>query len=262
MIYRGQNFLVNNNYITKIIEEMNLDKSDKMLEIGCGYGQITEIIANKVAKIIALDIDDNLIQKAGKRLRTQLNVELICEDILLLNISKLDSDYRIFGNIPYYLTNPILKRVIFEYKRFKDIHFTVQKEVGERLTASHGSSNYGIMTVLLKSYVNIEQLLTIPANAFKPIPEVDSELIRITLKAEKLLEWDNWSEFQKFLQGVFHQKRKTLLNNLTHLIQDKSKDEIWINLLKPLGITKKERAEEIRLESLIEIFKKLSNNML
>lgn len=262
MVRRGQNFLVDELFINKIISCMDLAIEDNFFEIGCGEATLTTYLVDEIKYIIAVDIDYDLIKKARFNLKDRVNLSLICGDILDLRMDNLHSGFRIFGNIPYYITNPIIKKIIFEYWNFEDIHLTVQKGVGERLSAEEENSSYGIMTALLGAYVEVESQFTIPDEAFYPVPEVNSSFIRITKLSEPLLDIANWESYFKFLQDIFHQKRKTLLNNLSFMYEGLEKDYLFERYLKPHNITKMMRAEDIDTSKLIGLYRDVKGDKL
>jgi len=259
MTYRGQNFLKDRNYISKIIEKLNIGKTDRFFEIGCGYGHITKEIAKNSKCILAIDVDLNLIERAYISLKNLDNVNLICADFLNIKLDKLNGNLRIFGNIPYYLTNPIIQKLVFEYGRYKDIHLTVQREVGERLFAVEGGRDFGIMTALLGAYTEVKKVFSIPKRAFHPVPEVDSVFIRIQKLAEPLLKPDEWVRYLDYLKVIFHQKRKILLNNLILLLDDMSKQEIKTYILSPLDIEPGVRAEQMGVGKLVQLYEYIKN---
>lgn len=248
----GQNFLKDEAILQRIIESANLSKNDVVIEIGPGHGVLTELLAQKCKKVIAIELDDRLIEMLRNKLRNKENVEIIHDDILKINLPELvskyeiqDTRYKIVANIPYYITAPIIRLLLETEFPPSEMILMVQKEVAERICAKAGEMS--ILAVSVQYYAQPEYLFTVPKTAFDPMPKVDSAVIRIT--RNKKQETRNKQEVKKFFQIVragFSAKRKTLVNNLSSGLQlDKKTVE---EKLIALGFSKNTRAQELGVE--------------
>lgn len=249
----GQNFLKDEKILRKISESVTTSPSDLIIEIGPGTGALTKYLANKNSNLICYEIDTRM-QDILKKYENE-KTKIIYKDILKSNIVEdiKDLDYEkiyIIANIPYYITTPIIKKVM-ELPKLESMTLLVQKEVAERLTSNPGNKSYGSLTVYLSYYFDIEYLFTVKNSCFEPIPKVDSAIIYFRKKQNKL-KVKNEKIFFKLIEDSFKQKRKTLKNNL--------KEYEWPKVLKILqkyNLSENIRAEEIALETFINI----SNNL-
>ena len=248
----GQNFLKDDAVLQRIVESAELSKNDVVIEIGPGQGVLTELLAQKCKKVIAIELDDRLIEMLRNKLRNKENVEIIHDDILKINLPELvskyeiqDTRYKIVANIPYYITAPIIRLLLETEFPPSEMILMVQKEVAERICAEKGQMS--ILAVSVQYYAEPKYLFTVPATAFEPVPKVDSAVIRIT--RNKKQETRNKQEMKKFFQIVragFSAKRKTLVNNLSNgLAIDKKEIE---EKLITLGFSKNTRAQELGVE--------------
>jgi 16S rRNA (adenine1518-N6/adenine1519-N6)-dimethyltransferase len=207
----GQNWLVDFKSLQKIISYANLKQEDIVLEIGPGTGNLSKLLLPKVYKVIAIELDQNLVKTLAEQ--NLANLELIHQDILKFNFNEIKGSYKIIGNIPYYLTSHLI-RVLSEIKNKPSVVvLLVQKEVGTRISASKG--NYSILSLLTQFYWDITLGADIPKEMFYPIPKVDSKIIILKPKLQ-LIEVDSARLFRLIKMG-FSSKRKTLVNNLSTL---------------------------------------------
>ncbi|HOJ94295.1 MAG TPA: 16S rRNA (adenine(1518)-N(6)/adenine(1519)-N(6))-dimethyltransferase RsmA [Fervidobacterium nodosum] len=247
----GQNFLSSEIYAEKIVGLSNVEKNDTILEIGAGAGTLTVALAKTGATVFAIEIDKRMEPILKERLEKYDNVKIIFEDFLEMDISFLPNEYKCISNIPYYITAPILKKLLFT--NFSMLTIMMQKEVGERLLEKPGSSNRGFLTVVLQTVADVEKLLLVPKSAFVPNPDVDSIVLKITKKKE--FPFSNLSEFESywtFVSNSFSQKRKTISNNLKSM--GMAKEEIE-NLLKNLNIKTNARPEELSTEEFLSLWR-------
>lgn len=210
----GQNFLSNSSIAKKIVELANVSNEDVILEIGPGAGTLTEELLKKGAKVFAVEIDKRL-NVILEGLKTYENFTLIFEDFLKLDISFLPKDFKVVSNIPYSITGPILKKILFS--DFSEAYLMVQKEVGERLLAPVGDSNRGFLTVVVQTFCTIEKLLTVSKGNFVPNPQVDSVVLKIK-RNENIYKNYDIKEYWTFVSKCFEQKRKTIYNNLKNFV--------------------------------------------
>ena len=249
----GQNFLQDNNIIKKIADVASPTKEDIIIEIGPGGGALTTELVKKT-KVIAYEIDKELEETLNNKFKDD-DIEIIFDDFLNRNIKEDLNKYKykniyVIANLPYYITTPIINKIISEKLDVKQMVLMVQKEVGERFTANVGTKDYGSITVFLNYYFNIKKEFIVSRNAFFPKPNVDS--IIISLNKKELLQVDNQEKLFKLIRDSFSQKRKTLKNNLKEY--DFTKVE---EVLDKYDLPHDIRAERIPIELFIEI----SNNL-
>lgn len=253
----GQNFLDDIELLEKIKEVCSIKNTDYVIEIGPGLGYLTSMLLENSKKLIAFEIDNDLIPKLNNKFSNYSNFELINTDFMDYDLSQIlnYNKFRVIANIPYYITSPIINKLIDFREQVEDIYLMVQKEVGERLIFSKTNSDRGIFTYILQFYAEVEYLFTVNKEMFDPIPKVDSAFIRIKpykdKKYEKLI---NEKTYIKYIKASFTNKRKSLVNNLKLIGVGKEKLE---NILLEMGKTIKVRAEELTIEEYIELIKKL-----
>ena len=213
----GQNFLQDENILNKIVKEINPQTDDRIIEIGPGYGALTQKLLSATANLIAVEIDNKLAINLEEKFP---QLHLINEDFLEIDLSKLISigkQLRIVGNIPYNITSPILFKLIENNKLIEDAVFMVQLEVAIRMTANKGTKDYGILAVVLKYFAEIELCFKISPNVFYPKPKVFSALIHIYFKELKHSE-EEQKLFISIVKAAFGNRRKTLKNSLSNSI--------------------------------------------
>lgn len=219
-----------------------------MLEIGPGRGALTLHLLALAKRVVAVEIDPVLVQYLRSKFREQHNLEIVENDILKTDLSGY-GPMTVVGNLPYYITSPILQKVLALGPQLAQAVFLVQKEVAERLTASPGSRDYGYLSVQTQLLSEAELLFTVPAGAFRPPPKVDSAVVR--LRPRVVLPIGDAGAFLKFASAAFRQKRKTLRNNLLGTYEKDVLDAL------PEG---KQRAEQLSIAELIGIWKSLQNS--
>ena len=248
----GQNFLKDETVLQRIVESANLSKDDTVIEIGPGQGVLTEKLAAVYKKVIAIELDDRLIDLLRNKLRNFENTEIIHGDILKINLPELVKGeklqvkgYKVVANIPYYITAPIIKLFLETKYPPSEMILMVQKEVAERICA--GAGEMSVLAVAVQYYAQPEYLFTVPREAFNPAPKVESAVIKITYNKQQLT--NNKEETKKFFRIVragFSAKRKTLANNLSNGLQvDKKLIE---EKLLSLGFSANTRAQELGVE--------------
>lgn len=243
----GQNFLNDNELLDKIASSFNPEKNGKILEIGPGAGALTKKIIKYGNNVTSFEIDLELKETLDKIIVP--NLEVIYEDFLNIKLKdyyKSDDKIYVVANIPYYITTPIITKFIDEKFIPEEMVLMVQKEVGERLSAKSGTSDYGAITVLLNYYFNIEYLFTVDRSKFYPIPNVDSSIIKFT-KKQDLKEVD-YNKFKSIVMDAFKQKRKNLRNNFKKYDLNKIEE-----VLKKYNLSLNNRAEELDYGIFIEI---------
>lgn len=250
----GQNFLIDNNVINNIISSLDATKDDLIIEIGPGKGALTRLLKNKKALLIAYEIDQELMPILSKL--EDDKTKIFNKDILDANLQTDLMNYKynnlyIIGNLPYYITTPIIKHIINQDIRIHSMIFMVQDEVANRFTARPKTRDYGSITLYLKYYFNIEKLFKVSKKAFNPVPKVESAVIKFTERLDKpLVDKDIYF---KLINDAFSQKRKTLKNNLKDYDFNLIKKILEANNLNELV-----RAEELDEEIFIAIAKSLN----
>jgi 16S rRNA (adenine1518-N6/adenine1519-N6)-dimethyltransferase len=209
----GQNFLISTTAPRAIVEAMGDLSEATVLEIGPGKGILTQLLAHRAKKIIAVELDASLAASlAGGP------VEVLCQDILHLNLTELaanlDAPLQVIGNLPYYISSPILMHLFAHSAVIERAVLMVQREVAERIVAPPGSSDYGLLSAITQMYAGVEQLFTLPPEAFDPPPKVYSTVFRLTMRSRFEELGVEAERFLPFLRQIFAQKRKTLTNNL------------------------------------------------
>jgi len=257
----GQNFLNDPEVLERIIEASKPAEAGFVIEIGPGKGVLTEKLAHKAKKVIAIELDDRLIPMLEEKFKDAQNVEIIHEDVLKINLPEMISShglenarYKLIANIPYYITSPIIRLFLEQEGQPQEMILMVQKEVAERIAARAGQMS--ILSVSVQYYARTEILFGISKNSFSPAPQVDSALIRIV--PEKKFEKETDKQFFRIVRAGFSAKRKTLINNLSNGLQ-LEKSVVAENLEKA-GLSSNVRAQELGIsdwQRLVEIFQGL-----
>ncbi len=228
------------------------------IEIGAGHGEMTEQLASTGAPVHAIELDAHLAATLKKLARRSPNVEVVSADILKSDIAKIAAGkrVRIYGNLPYYITSPILHHLFASAEPIDEIHIVVQHEVALRLAAQPGTRDYGYLSVLTQYFSRPEFVLEIPRGAFRPPPEVSSALVTLRLPGEraKLPQIDEAS-FLEFVKLCFSQKRKTLVNNL----KSRVKPELVREALANLKLRADARAEQLSVANLATLSQQLGS---
>lgn len=253
----GQNFLKDESVVQKIIKASDLKKDDVVLEVGPGKGILTEELARRAGKVIAVEIDSSLLNELRNKLRNFENIKIINEDILKLNLSKLVADYefpvtgyKVIANIPYYITSKIIRLFLESEFAPNEMILMVQKEVAERIVAKPGKMS--ILAVSVQYYASAEILFEVPKEAFDPAPEVDSAIIRVESIKKKEKSEEEIKNFFRIVKAGFSARRKTLANNLANSLHIPKKEAE--EKLSRLGFLPTVRAQELSVED----WKKLS----
>ena len=261
----GQNFLTDKNIIDNIIEASNIGENDLVIEIGPGIGVITKEAAAKADSVIAVEIDKNLIPILQETLADETNVKIINRDILKTDLTAVIEEekknfpqmesVRIIGNLPYYITTPIIMKLLEDGVPADSITVMMQKEVADRIKAAPGNKERGALSVAVQYYCQVVKVTDVPKEVFVPAPKVDSTVLRLDIRKEKPVELKDDKLFFKAVKSGFAQRRKTLLNSLasgTGL----GKDKIG-QILEEAGIDPGRRAETLDIDE----FAKIANGM-
>ena len=236
----GQNFLFDEQSLQTIAQDVT--KEDTVIEIGPGLGTLTAILAEKANKVIAVELDAKMVKILEERFKLYNNVQIIQDDILHVNIDKIAPKAKVVANLPYYITTSIITKLL--NTNIKDITILIQKEVAERICAEPGTKKAGAITYYVKYYADSKIIANVPKEYFIPSPEVESSIVKITKKDEKAVKVNNEKLFFDIIKTNFTQRRKTILNSLSSII-DK---EVLKNILKECKIEESERGENLSLE--------------
>ena len=245
----GQNFLTSIDALELIAESADISKNDHVLEIGAGIGNLSTFLAAQPEKFYALEKDFTLQRILKKSLKQFNNSEIIITDIMNFDIEKIYTGRSLIvvGNLPYYITTPILNRLIEQRSMIKTILITVQKEVARRIAASPGGKDYGRLSCRMQFYTKPTLIQILPRSMFYPIPEVDSALIRLDLLEKPSIEVKSEEVFFQVVKSIFAHRRKTIINSLVSsggLGLDKNQ---WLELLKASEIEPSIRGEKLSL---------------
>lgn len=248
----GQNFLIDSNIIDKILDGARVTEGDNIIEVGPGIGTLTREMGKVAEKVVAIEIDRNLIPILKDTLSDLENIEVINQDILKVDIQELVKDklnggpVKLVANLPYYITTPIVMKFLEEDIPVTDIVVMVQKEVADRMNAVPSTKDYGALSIAVQYYCETEIVAKAPRHMFIPQPNVDSTVIGLHVRAEKKYDVHNEEIFFKTVKASFGQRRKTLLNSLGGL-GFLNKDEIR-EILKEANIDEKRRGETLSIE--------------
>lgn len=243
----GQNFLTDKNIQRKIITACNFNKKDSVVEIGSGRGEFSELIAPEVGNLKAIELDARLIPSLKEKLANFSNCKVLNENILKLNFAGLLKDekqIKVFGNLPYYITTPIIELILQNRNKISEAFFTVQKEFALRMAASNGSKEFGSFSCFVQFYSEIEILFFIKKNSFFPVPKVDSAFIKLSLRKAPLFEDIDENKFFSIIRAAFNKRRKTLRNSLEGVV-DLAKLELFF---KERNLSKDIRPEQLSLQ--------------
>lgn len=264
----GQNFLVDQNYIDKIVSALYPRSNETIVEIGAGRGALTKKLVERAGKVFAIEIDRDLIPLLHEEFSAAENFQLIEEDALKIDFTNLLSlqtspPYtKLIANLPYYISTAILQHLIQHRGVFSEFVLMLQREVVGRITAAPGNKERGFLTVLIEAYFETEKLFDVSPKAFRPAPKVWSAVVR--LKPKPALEIGDHATFREVVSLGFAQKRKTILNNLKNASGD-LKDLIETgggarSVLDTVGIDPRARAESLRVLDWIRLASNLSKS--
>ncbi|MGG1399618.1 16S rRNA (adenine(1518)-N(6)/adenine(1519)-N(6))-dimethyltransferase RsmA [Bacillus salipaludis] len=252
----GQNFLIDTNILKKIVEFANITEDTGTIEIGPGIGALTEQLARSSKKVVAFEIDQRLLPILKDTLDPYSNVKVIHQDVLKADVKEVIKDefqtiddLMVVANLPYYVTTPIIMKILEEHLPIRGIVVMLQKEVADRISASPGTKDYGSLSIAVQYYTEAETVMIVPKTVFIPQPNVDSAVIRLTRRTTPAVTVKDEGFFFQVTRASFAQRRKTLLNNLTSQLPDgKQKKEQILDALGGCGIDPTRRGETLSLE--------------
>lgn len=257
----GQNFLIDKEVIDGIVSGAGISEEDLVIEIGPGIGVLTQAAAEKAGRVVAVEIDRNLIEIMKFTLDGLTNVKIINDNILKTDLQALIREnlgelkhVKILGNLPYYITTPIIMKLLSENIGAESITVMMQKEVADRLMASPGTKTYGAVSVAVQYYSKVNHIIDAPHTSFMPQPKVDSSVLRLDVLDEPLVKVENEKHYFGVVRAAFSQKRKTLLNSLGSTGAPK---DVIRNALAASGIDESRRAETLSLQDFAVISEEL-----
>lgn len=257
----GQNFLIDDKVIEDIVNGAKIEKQDLVIEIGPGLGSMTSLLLEKAKKVICVELDKKMIKILNDRFIAYNNIELINEDILKLNLKEIIKQekenneikaVKIVANLPYYITTPIIMKLLEENLDIESITVMIQKEVADRLIEIPSGKNTGAITYTVYYYCESEKIREVENTSFMPMPEVTSEVINLKLRSEPAVKVQNKKVFFNIIKSAFMQRRKTLLNALVNTGVFKSKEE-GAEILRKLNLREDIRAENLTIEDFSRI---------
>ena len=266
----GQNFLIDRNIIQEVLKKARINDDIGVIEVGPGIGSLTEQLAKVAKKVVAFEIDDRLIPVLNDTLSPYDNIKIIHEDVLQADIGKVIkeefSDVKeviVVANLPYYITTPILMNFLMYHKEISRFYTMMQKEVGERLSASPSSKSYGSLSIAIQYYTEAKIIQNVPKTVFMPPPNVDSIVVELVRHENPPVKVDDEETFFKLTRGAFVMRRKTIYNNYQSLFKDgKKKKEDILAMLEAAEIDPKRRGESLSIQEYARIYENFKNSNL
>lgn len=259
----GQNFLIDTNILRNIVDHAQLTEESGAIEVGPGIGALTEQLAKRSKKVVAYEIDQRLLPILKETLEPYPHAKIIHQDILKANVKEMletefndIQDIMLVANLPYYVTTPIIMKILEEKLPLRGIVVMLQKEVAERISAKPGTKEYGSLSIAIQYYTKPEVVMIVPKTVFVPQPNVDSAVIRLTIRETPSVSVKSEEFFFKVTRASFAQRRKTILNNLSSQLEGgKEKKAEIIEALEQANIEPSRRGESLSIEE----FAKLSD---
>ena len=255
----GQNFLIDGHVLDKIIAGAGVTKDDMVLEIGPGIGTMTQYLAEAAGKVVAVEIDRNLLPILQETLADYDNVKVIHADVLSLDLEKLVQEenggrpIKVVANLPYYITTPIIMALFEQHVPLANVTVMVQKEVADRMKSGPGSKDYGALSLAVQYYAEPYIVANVPCNCFMPRPNVDSAVIRLTRYEEPPVQVKDEKMLFKIIRASFNQRRKTLQNGLNNSSElNFTKDQI-VAAIAEAGFSPSVRGEALTLEQFAKL---------
>ncbi|MCW8830780.1 MAG: 16S rRNA (adenine(1518)-N(6)/adenine(1519)-N(6))-dimethyltransferase RsmA [Gammaproteobacteria bacterium] len=254
----GQNFLIDENIIQRIVDSINPQHDDNIIEIGPGLGAITRLLLQRTDKLNVIELDRDIIPKLLFNCRNDGTPIIHEMDVLKFNFKDFRENtgsqkkLRVVGNLPYNISTPVLFLLLKDREVIQDMHFMLQKEVVDRITAQPGSRTYGRLSVMIQTYFNAASLFQVPAYAFSPAPKVESAILRLVPDNSFSQHINNHKAYEELIRQSFSQRRKTLKNNLKNLCSAEH--------IIAAGIDPGQRAEEISIEFFLKLHVQISSD--
>ena len=262
----GQNLLIDSRVLDKIIQAADITPEDFVLEIGPGIGTMTQYLCEHARAVTAVEIDRNLIPILEETLGGYHNAEIICQDILKMDLARLaeeknsGSPIKVVANLPYYITTPIIMGLFESHMPVESVTVMVQKEVAERMQAAPGSKDYGALSLAVQYYSLPEIVANVPPHSFIPRPKVGSCVIRLAKRPTPPLPVEDEKLLFSMIRASFQQRRKTLANGLQNAPDLSISKELAIRTLESLGLNPNIRGEALSLEQFITLSNAFSHD--
>lgn len=260
----GQNFLTDENIVLKIVDSLELTDDEVVLEVGPGMGSLTQKLAERAYKVYAVEIDTRAVNMLEETLSEYNNIEIINKDILKTDLREILEDaikenrkIKFISNLPYYITSPILMKVLEDKVMFENIVVMLQKEVATRLNAKVNTKDYSSFTIAVDYYAEVERLFNVPKTVFVPMPKVDSTVLRVVPRKESKVDVDNQDMFFKVVKAAFMNRRKMVFNSLANGLAVNK--DLLKNALLNSGLDEKVRAENITIEQFVKLSNEINN---
>jgi len=262
----GQNFLIDGNILRLIVNAAGLDRTKGALEIGPGIGALTERLAEASGRVVAIEIDQRLLPMLQESLAGYDNVTVLHGDVLKVDLQAVFREHfadvasvSVVANLPYYITTPIVMKLLEERLPVESIVVMVQKEVADRFAASPGTKDYGSLSAAVQYYAVPETVVKVPHSVFIPQPNVDSAVVRLTMRREPPVRVDDEALFFDVIQAAFVQRRKTLLNNMQQrFFTEAGGKEACRAFLESCGVAPERRGETLSLAEFAAIANRLA----
>ena len=254
----GQNFLIDDSVPRDIVAGAEVDENDLVIEIGPGVGTLTAQLLNKAKKVIAIELDNDLIPILNQEIGDNPKFILIHKDALKVNFNEIigeENSVKLVANLPYYVTTPIIVKLLKEGYNFKSLTIMIQKEVAERMNADPGNKDYGSLSLLVQYYCNTKIVRRVPPQCFIPRPKVDSIVIRLDKLSEPKVKVENEKLFFDIIRNSFNMRRKTLWNGVKNIGLSKENLELAFN---EANIDPKRRGETLTIEEFATLSDKIN----
>lgn len=246
----GQNFLIDDNLTQKIVNSCEVEDADLVIEIGPGLGALSEYIIEKAKKYVMVEIDHGASEYLRNRFEGYDNFQLVENDFLNVDLDdyKEYNNIKIISNLPYYITTPIIEKIITSNLKYNSLTFMMQKEVGERILSEAGTKKYSSLSIFIQYYCNVKKVCDVSSKSYHPQPNVDSVVLQLKNKESNYID----PKFFKFVQRCFNARRKTIVNNIANIVSiPKSEIEEKFN---EIGIDMKLRPEKLEFLDFKKIF--------
>lgn len=254
----GQNFLIDDTVLNDIVNSADISPEDEIIEIGPGFGALTRLLLDKGKRVTAIELDSKLIPILKEEFKDYDNFKVINEDVLKCDLDEIigNKEVKVLANLPYYVTTPIIIKLIKGKNSIKSITIMIQKEVADRIAACPGTKDYGALTLLVNYYCQVNKVRDVSPASFMPQPKVSSTVINLIPRKEKSVKVNDEVLFFKIIREAFNMRRKTLSNSLMPLGLPKEK---LVKLLQESDIDPKRRGETLSIDEFALLSNKISD---